>query len=219
MTEVKYWTPSKKEDAVTIASIAQDESGKITAFETFSTKGEPMAKYDAIEKDASGKIIKISGKNIFNNTSLKIEFTYTGDNIVKSTFTDGPDVRYTLYTYDSSNRVVTKADYNTYNKLANKKTLTYTGSDVNPSTEKNELTSVNPAKVSTVTFKYDDKNNPYLKADPILYYMGAGDLNTHNVIERKDDSFTLTIKYVYNPSGYPVSEAFSTDAGHKFTYK
>lgn len=215
LTEVKYWTPST-DKATKISGIALDASGKITAYETFGSNGDPMYKYDSFEKDASGKVTKVSGINLFNNkTPITIEFTYTGSNVTKSTRTDAGQVRETQYTYDASNRI-TIAENLVDGKITIRKTWAYTGADVNRTSEKQEVLSYNPVQVTNTTYKYDDKNNPYLKIDPILFYMGGGDLRTHNVIQTNGGPLA---KYVYNSSGYPVSQDFSTDAGFKYTYK
>ncbi len=215
LTEVKYWTPSTGK-ATKISGIAFDASGKITAYETFGSNGSAMYKYDSFEKDASGKVIKVSGKNIGNsNTPITIEFTYTGNNITKSVRTEGTQVRASEYTYDASNRITMIENFVDGTKTI-RKTWTYTGADVNYTAEKQEVVSYNPVQVTNNTYKYDDKNNPYLKIDRILFYMGGGDLRTHNVIQTNAGALG---KYVYNSSGYPVSQDFGTDAGMKFTYK
>lgn len=222
LTEVRYWTPSKGETSVKITGITTDDKGTITALEKFSTSGVLLVKYDAIEKNTTGKIVKISGTNIYKqNSPIKTEFEYTGDNITKSTTTDGDAVTYTSYTYDASNRITIEGYYSSANatKPSSKITYTYTGSDVNPTTKKTEYTLNGLPAAETITYKYDDKNNPYLKASPILYYINSGDLNTHNVTEAKDADRTLTYTYVYNKSGYPVSKKGSVDAGSKYVYK
>ncbi len=63
LTEDKYWTPSK-DKAIKISGVSLDESGKITDYENFSSSSDPMYKYDSFEKNASGKVIKVSGRNI-----------------------------------------------------------------------------------------------------------------------------------------------------------
>ncbi|HEX7365656.1 MAG TPA: hypothetical protein VF273_01090 [Pelobium sp.] len=222
LTEVRYWTPSKGESSVKITGITTDGDGKITALEKFSTSGELMIKYDGIEKNTAGKIIKISGTSIYKqNTPIKTEFEYTGDNITKSITTDGDAITFNTYSYDTSNRLTENASYSSANakKPSSKVVFTYTGTDVNPASRRTEYTLNGLPVAETTSFKYDDKNNPFLKASPILYYINSGDLNTHNVIEAKDSDRTITFKYEYNKSGYPVSKAFSTDAGQKFTYK
>lgn len=215
LTEVKYWTPSTGK-ATKISGIALDASGKITAFETFGSNGAAMYKYDSFEKDGAGKVIKVSGKNISNsNTAVTIDFTYTGNNITKTVKTEGIQLRTSEYTYDASNRIILIENFVDGTKTI-RKTWSYTGADVNHSSEKQEVVSYNPVQVTNNTYKYDDKNNPYLKIDRILFFMGGGDLRTHNVIQTNTSPL---VKYVYNASGYPISQDYTTDAGMKFTYK
>ena len=66
---------------------------------------------------------------------------------------------------------------------------------MNYTVEKQEIVSYNPVEVTNYKYKYDDKNNPYLKIDPILFFMGGGDLRMHNVIQTNTGPL---VKYVYN---------------------
>lgn len=225
LKKVNYWTVATNKE-VTIRELLLDAGGNLTGVKTYTnnvqggTAGDVIQEYTGIEKDASGRITKISGQDKMQNKPLAYEFTYdAAGNITKAVLKqDGAAYRTRTYTYDSSNRLLTAEEVanNNSNLLVSVSTYTYTGTSENPATYKEELKLYNQS--TTYTLKFDDKKNPSQAAPKILYPMGLGDFYKSNVTESTTGTTTTKITVTYNTAGYATSTTNGSGSGLKFVY-
>lgn len=218
LVKIDYWTPST-DKAETIQELMLDASGNLTGMNFYSSSGELMRTYTALEKNASKQIIKLTGTNA-DQSATAMDFEYNADGkIVKRTLTIGDKKYFSQYTYDNSKRISTEESWNN-EKIISRITYEYTGTNVNPSSYKRETLYVTPVRSTTYTLTFDNKKNPS-QAAGTLVSLGMIEFYTHNVLEEKNNETgdITTNEYTYNASGYATSKKGSNDNGFKFQYR
>jgi len=218
LSKIDYWTVST-DQTQTIRELVLDANKEINEIKTYSTSGTALETYTNIEKNADGKIVKVSGTRTNDGAPLTWTFEYgSNGKISKRTQVSGSSTFLVRYAYDDSKRLLTVENLNNLGtSVTNRTSYTYSGSDTAPVSYKQE--NFNPATASTMTtLTYDDKKNPFQAAHELLYYMGLGEFYTRNVTRQQADNGTsVTYEYTYNASGYAVSKKGSNGSGLKFT--
>lgn len=225
LKKINYWTVASNTE-VTVRELVVDASGNLTAVRTYTTaaqggtSGQLITEYTSVEKDASGKITKLSGQDKMQNKTLVFEFTYDANgNLTKALLKqNGADYRTVNYTYDSSNRLLTETELasNNNNQVVLVKTFTYSGTSLNPSGYTSDQKLYN--QVTTYTLKFDDKKNPSQAAPKIFYAIGFGDFYVNNVVESTTGGVTTKSTLTYNAAGFATSTTNGSGSGLKFVY-
>ena len=225
LKKINYWTVATNKE-VTIREVILDASGNLTGLKTYTNNaqggvaGDVIWEFTSIEKDASGRLAKISGQDKMQNKAISYDFTYDASgNLTKSVLKqEGADIRTRNYTYDSSNRLLTAEEIanNNSNKLVWVKTYTYAGTSESPATLKDDQRFYSTVK--NYTLKFDAKKNPSQAAPKALFAMDMIDFYKNNLIESSDGSTTTTFTVEYNSSGYAVSSTNGSGSGLKFVY-
>jgi len=176
--------------------------------ELMTSQNSTISNYSVFEYNQDGKVEKIknyykkNGK--FDYTSM-ISLDYEGNNIVKWNLHDADNIitQFYLYEYDNNENVI-KSKY--YSYLFN--------------------TGLEPKLIRETSFKYDDKNNPFV----IYKDLGRPGLytNTNNIIESNsilyedmpgiDKYSTSSTNYEYNSKGLPVKVS-SENSEHEYKYE
>lgn len=179
------------------------------------------------------KLVKIT-----SDDGALFEATYAGDNIVKFTYKDPDGVVYQTdnFLYDSQGRLASYTLIEPLDGLGYKEVYTYdsngnvamaafngdTSSQTNPvgtgsvTFANGEVSVIETASGSTLTYTYDNKNNPIKNitgfAKISFYGMEASGI-LHNVTMQDDNTndWDESTTYTYNALDYPASSVETSD--------
>jgi hypothetical protein len=195
-------------DRLTKQEVAVDQdiassSTPIAKSELMTSQNSTFTGYSIFEYNSSGKLVTqknyFKKKDQFEYTSMN-SLEYEGDKIVKRNLHNAQNVITQFYTYEyDKNLNVTKEMHYSF------------------------LLGAEPKLVSEVSYKYDDKNNPFI----IFKDLGQPGLysNTNNIIETSSvlyenvpgiDKFsTSKTTYKYNDKSFPIR----VDGAEEYKYE
>ncbi|NUY81820.1 hypothetical protein HUK80_13010 [Flavobacterium sp. MAH-1] len=220
---------------VLFSSCGSDDGGNST--ET----GDGVLLKKTIENGPDGQFISEASYNghkivkITTNDGGRIDFTYTGDDITKMAWKlDNELIEEQLYTYDASGKLATHTllDYEigwgskevyTYNSDNTATVQNYSGDLVSQTLEGDTYTitfangevSQIVTPFETITYTYDNKNNPFKNVTgygKISYIDGGASGIMHNVTEESSsEGGGSTYTFTYNNNDFPATAVENWD--------
>ena len=223
----------------TIAQV-YTEANQVTAY-SFSSQliarvnhfnkktGKPET-YETFERDAEGKLLKVSTQAAMNDALLSEEvYTYTKDGQLQETTTvyyDGNKVEYsilTTYSYNQDKSLNRKSVFEGTGDEAQLKSYTTYKSMPNGNYTQEQLYAVDDkgkAKLfSTTSYAYDTNHNPLYEV------VSPGTLSSHNnlisastTVHGTGKTYTYTYTYKYDAAGYPIHKTVINPDGSSEVY-
>ncbi|MBV7533712.1 hypothetical protein [Chitinophaga sp. sic0106] len=132
--------------------------------------------------------------------------------------------------YNDNNQLIRTFSYSD-GKLSYQDTLTWTGNNVTKIVSRESMSGSTETFLRTMTYRYDDKKNPYASVRAAMFTEGEINwLSENNVVELvektslENTEWKTTYTYVYNDKNYPVSSTWKGDSDTqtgsiRFVYK